>query len=265
MNVCEACNGQEEILKRQMADVLCQYNVDPEKFVTSDHKTRLELIKESFSIARKTENHKIDGTLKDSDGNIGLVVIKPEMYHASRKIEFFLSRTLGLNVLAVSDFVYTPEEYWHTHGDFFIDYFDKFPYSSLLFLLSITASSQAVMFEHKTATEYRGLFTELTNGHGVAIDCNSGMDTQAIFTELFIRNKIYSIRENICREEAANNGLLSMNTPCPAKCWDFTHTFCKRSVDENARTFNGIHSPRDRDELLLDLSILSRVYSTILV
>lgn len=133
-------------------------------------------------------------------------------------------------------------------------------WGTLLFLLSITALSKMVLFEHLSASEYRNI---LKQSQGQDADDNivcDNDDLQAIFTRYFVRGSQASLRKNVCRPEVAKLGLFSMSPDsCPAICWDFTNSFGQRTSDQNERTFNGIHSPRDRDELISDLSVLKRL------
>ena len=256
--VCERCDGKSVFLKQQALAILEQKGLEPSVFVRADSRTRLELIREHFHL---DEVSSIDTReiLPNAPKNLGLIIIKPEMVQAQCVIEQYLTGQIGVKILSSTDFIYKPQEYWALHGAALADYHDLFPHGALLFLLFVTAPSRLVTFEHFTALEYQEILRKKHSGVNVE-PLREGDDLQAIFTKYFVRGGPDSIRKTVCGPEIARTGLLSMDSnSCPAICWDFTGSFGQRTTDQNARTFNGIHSPRDRSELLLDLSVLKRL------
>lgn len=248
-------NTREGCFRERMTSALQQRGIDPGKFVKADPKSRLEMIQTNFGLKRDHADKKYETHYSN---NTGLVIVKPEMHHASNLVESFLTQTLGTEISVATDFIYTPEEYWESHGQLLADYFDLFPHGSLLFLIAISAPSRLILFEHKPVEDYKRIFATLNGGEGNTL--YEGDDPQAAFTQMFVRNSRNSLRASICQSETMDSGLLSLNSGVrQAVCWDFTNTFSQRSTEENNRTFNGVHSPRDRAELIVDLSILSRV------
>jgi hypothetical protein len=84
----------------------------------------------------------------------------------------------------------------------------------------------------------------------------SSEETFSPFEKIFT-----TLRSFIRDQEMERRGftLMKQQDGCPAVCWDFTGSFRGRGREENAKTFNGVHSPRDQRELLFNLAILPEV------
>lgn len=256
---CEICDG-EPLLKRKMFATLSEIGINPSDFIVSNHQERFDLLTNGFRLE--------DGASLNSPAipheapNLGMVIIKPEMMRARRQVSLYLEENLGLDIVRSQRFVYTPEEYWRIQGRALRERAEVIPHGVLVFLLAICEPSEAIFFRHLPADKYKELFLKMNQGGITEPDLELSQDPQRVFTELFVRyEKDTSMRFGVCLNEVARRGFLSMDpNACPGVCWDFSSTFCKRSVDQNIRTFNGLHSPRDTRELTSSLSILSQLY-----
>lgn len=259
---CETCDGKSFLFRQEMCKTLSQKGVNPADFIEVDYRRRLQLILENFGLEGPPGKNAPEMTFNELPRDLGMIIIKPEIYHARPKVKFFLSERLGVNILCSQEFIYTPEEYWKIYGQDLIDCIDVFPHGVLLLLISIAAPSEMILFRHLPVAEYKRLFAEMNKGEEAENILDESNDAQYVFNRLFVQhNSDFSLRQGICRPEVAKKGLLSIKPNiCPGACWDFTGSFSRRTENENVRTFNGIHSPRDRDELLFDLSLLSRLY-----
>ncbi len=265
MNNCELCSGPEEVgLKSMMLDKLRERGIAAEDFVKGTPRERLDFLIEKFNLVYETNlpTYNSDRVSPFLKGDLGIVIIKPEIYRESARVENYLEKTLGLEKITSSDFTYLPEEYWAIYGETFINNFEEFPHGSLLFLLSVTLPSKLIVFRHHSADYYLSLFQRLNGfkplNQSTVAETN---DRQFIFYELFVKYPGNSLRTTVCWEEVRKRGLSAMDNSnsCPVVCWDFTGTFGDRSEEDNLRTFNGVHSPRNQAELLLNVAILSSV------
>ena len=252
---CEFCNGRHLEFRQKMWDALLDKNIAPERFINEDPQGRLDLIKEGFGL---TNDHRSDQPNISVPRNQGAVVVKPEMIHADHQLEEYLVEKVGVEITRTKSFVYTPEEYWQISGRGMFEHFYLFPHGALLFLSSIVATSRLILFDHRPVQEYLRIFREYNDGIEPDNLLNNKKDQQYVFNCLFVRHEQNSLRSSITFPVVKSRGMLEMIPDrCPAKCWDFTGSFSNRTPAENARTFNGIHSPNNREELILELSILS--------
>ena len=252
---CEFCNGRHLEFRQKMWDALLDKGIAPERFIDEDPQGRLDLIRQGF---RLSEDHQSDPPNISVLKNQGAVVVKPEMIHAYHQVEEYLVEKVGVEITATKNFVYTPEEYWQISGRAMFEHFNLFPHGALLFLSSIVATSRLILFDHQPVQEYLRIFHEYNDGTVPDNLHKNKEDQQYVFNRLFVKHEQNALRSDVSLPVIKSVGMLEMIPDrCPAKCWDFTGSFCNRTPTENARTFNGIHSPNNREELTFELSILS--------
>lgn len=257
--ICEGCDRKTPLFRDQIFSALEQRGLSPQTFIDADSKTRLELIAKHFQLTKSVSDEKPKSEPNNPVINLGMIIIKPEMLHAQKRVESFLSQNLGIKIVSLTDFIYTPTEYWNIHGKRLADYHDIFPHGALLFLISTTAPSKMILFEHQPVPEYEQIIVSQSKDSAREV-FQEDQDPQRIFTQFFVRYGRNSLRGDVCRPEVSEKGLLTMKpSECPGMCWDFTASFCQRTEDQNARTFNGVHSPKDRSELASSLYVLRRV------
>lgn len=252
---CEFCNGRDLEFRQKMWDTLLDKGVTPERFIVEDPQGRLDLIRQGFGL---TNDRQSDHPNISVPQNQGAVVVKPEMINAYYQVEEYLVDKVGVEITGTKNFVYTPEEYWQISGRAMFEHFYLFPHGALLFLSSIVATSRLILFDHQPVPEYLRIFREYNDGIVLDNLLKNREDQQYVFNRLFVRHEQNTLRSSVTLPVVKNSGMLEMiPDKCPAKCWDFTGSFSNRMPAENARTFNGIHSPNNREELMLELSILS--------
>jgi len=257
---CETCNGPQQELKRKMIATLERAGVDPADFLSSNHQRRFNLLVDGFALRGRQTEHV---TKVDREDGRGLLIIKPEMIMDSLLVHNFLESVLGMQILQVQRFVYSPETYWEMQGCALNHRLDQIPHASLLFLLSTTEPSEAILFQHLTPKQYRERFQCLNPSVSLLDSIVFSDDSQEVFTHLFVRysGKI-SLRDGVCQARMSARGFLEMKEKeCPATCWDFTGFYGHRDKTHNLRTFNGVHSPSNKNELFTDLSILGNLFS----
>lgn len=256
---CEICEG-EPLLKKRIFSTLSEIGLDPSDFIASDHREKFDLLINGFCLENETEMN-LPAARHETSG-LGMVIVKPEMMQANFQISLYLKESLGIDIVRSQRFVYTPSEYWQAQGQALYERADTISHGAFVFLLAICEPSEAIFFRHLPVDKYKEIFLKMNQGGVIEPDLELSQDPQGVFTELFVRyEKDTSMRFGVCLDEVARRGFLSMDLDaCPGICWDFSSTFCKRSVDQNIRTFNGLHSPRDTRELTSSLSILSRLY-----
>ncbi len=258
--ICESCDRKTPLYREQIYSFLDQRGLNPKIFIDADPKARLELLIRHFQLKNSIPSNKELSELDRLTINLGMLIIKPEMMRAQEKVESYISENIGVNIVTKSNFIYTPNEYWNMHGKDLANYYDRFPHGALLFLLSTVAPSKIVLFEHRSIPEYNEILKFKLSGQ-IQGQLDAVDDPQWIFTKFFVEDGQNSLRETICKQEVEKEGFLSMDrTTCPGMCWDFTQTFSRRTKDQNARTFNGVHSPSNRTELLSNLYVLRRVF-----
>jgi len=264
MKSCEFCEGLSvSLLKNKMESNLIEKGIGVNYFIESNPKTRLNIIRRKFNL----EKEKISDNLQKGEfecfknGDYGFLVVKPEMYESSNKIEKFLSRRIELDILYKRDFVYLPEQYWLIYGKSLLKNFEGFPHGALIFLIGITLPSKIFIFRHHSIDVYKRLYKLLNKNKDPNLLLKEDYgDKQYIFCKLFAKNGENSIRNSICLTEMSKKGFLKMEeNKCPAICWDFTSSFRKREIKENIYTFNGIHTPKNNKELLSEIAVLSEL------
>lgn len=248
MQFCEQCNGTEQLLRKKQQDILLEHGIEISEFSSASPRQRLGLIRNHFNLDRQ-----VNIETRPVPKEFGLIVVKPEMFDQSEKIESFLVNKLGVKVLTSQPFVYSPEAYWAIYGRNFIDYFGLFPHGALLFLLSISLPSRAVVFQHFSPQKYCELKRSMVTSqdHDIIPEIvHDSEDPQDFFDKLFVRSNHSSIRSELCRPDLDDRGFgLMANDSCPGKCWDFTETFANRTPQQNQRTFNGVHCPGNQKDL----------------
>ena len=252
---CEFCKGRHLEFRQKMWDALLDKGIAPERFIDENPQGRLDLIRQSFGL---TTDHQSDPPNISVPQNQGAVVVKPEMIHAYYQVEKYLAEKVGVEITATKNFVYSPEEYWQVSGKAMFEHFYLFPHGALLFLSSIVATSRLILFDHQPVQEYLRIFREYNDGIAPDNLHKNKEDQQYVFNRLFVKHEQNALRSSVAFPVVKSGGMLEMIPDrCPAKCWDFTGSFSNRTPAENAITFNGIHSPNNREELILELSILS--------
>lgn len=258
-NCCKTCNGEDMSLKRRMFDTLSNNGINPEDFINADKERRIKLITKGFGIEEFDFTSKLD-KVQEID-NTGVLIIKPEMTLSRDKILSYMTDHLNIQIEYTQQFIYSPEEYWQMHGKDLVENKAIFPHGVLLFLVSICEPSELVVFTHLSTDRYKKIFSEISGYLHETIDIELGNDPQKVFNDLFVRGDTNaSIRSNICLPEVEKRGLIKISPDkCPGICWDISSAFSIRTREENIKTFNGVHSPRDAEELKKDLIVLSRI------
>ncbi len=256
---CKTCHSEDMPLKRKMFDALSSNGIDPQDFISSDKERRIKLITKGFGIEEFDFASRLNKV--QEIGNTGVLIIKPEMTLSRDKILSYMTDHLNIQIEHTQQFIYSPEEYWQMHGRSLVENTAIFPHGVLLFLLSICEPSELVIFTHLSPDRYKKIFSEISSYLHEGIDIESENDSQKVFNDLFIRgNTSASIRSNICLPEVEKRGLIEMSPDkCPGTCWDISSAFSIRTREENIKTFNGVHSPRDEEELKKDLVVLSKI------
>lgn len=235
MQICEHCNlsGSPTIL---MNKKLIELGIDPWSFYKSSPEERRRLILEHVRLEKNAVS-------KTCPQGLGLVVVKPEMFTHSSKIEKFMTEQRGLDIVDSQPFTYTPEAYIAVYEKLFTDYFPVFPHGSLLFLISISLPSRAILFRY-------------------APSASSG-DPQSRFNKMEKSDTKLSIRQQIVLPVIQITGFATMELgSCSGKCFDQTGIFALRTESENLRTFNGLHVPNDKAELDVTFSTLSDIITS---
>jgi len=258
MNSCELCLGSRELplLRKRIENNLTRIGLTIPEFVNLDPAERIRAIVKGFGLSEIQGNVKppvLDWKL--TSGDYGLLIVKPEMYRDSSKVKQFLLSELRLPIIFSKDFVYSPRQYWAMYGKYYTENFKQFPHGSLMFLISTSLSSRVLVFKHLDTTSYYETYRYLNQNRNTSIPVTE--DRQAIFNTLLIKDPDCGVRKLVCESSVRNQGFLCMEEKCPAVCWDFAGEFKQRGELENLITFNGIHSPRDTDELIDNFAVLS--------
>lgn len=257
MNRLERFSHPAEVSPRdKMTGLLISKGIAPEAFVALDHRQRLEILIEAFGLEGYfPPDPPSDLKEKISEG-VGLVVVKPEIYHVFSQAEDFIGESLGLDILQSKEFVYSPSQYWSIYGGTLTKHFEDFPYGAPLFLISITLPSRLVLFRHKNIADYEELFKRINDGLELpSVEVSS---RQHFFDKFFVKSHTFkSLRSFVYTPEVLMSGMLPMDSNLePIGDWDFTGSFSERGFEKNFRTFNGVHSPGNELDLLHDLSVL---------
>ncbi len=234
--------------------------VSVQAFIELDPMARLVLVRDSYSLTNlpPLDLHQTGRTLVDN--GYGILVVKPEMYDLRHLLTDFLSTRLQITVEDIKDFTFSPDAYWWMYGRDFFAQFDEFPHGALLLLIAITLNSSLILFKHKSMEEYRQLYSCLNPGKDhrgiLPATCE---DRQSAFS-LIVKSAGNSLRNLVVLPEVEKKGLLTMVPEVqPDIYWDFTGSFRQRTVAQNIRTFNGVHSPRDWEELAFNIVLLSSI------
>lgn len=253
MNSCESCHNENPFyIQRAIENTFISHGINMDLFCRSLPKDRLDLIENNFKLNDLPDIR--DKNTNEINSNIGLVVVKPEMYKHHDLVEEYIQNKLDIQIEESKEFIYTPEQYWQTYQDLFKNSFETFPHITLLMLNAIVSPSRLIVFKHNQIIRYNEKYKELTKKEIKFIPSES--DPQLVFNKLFIKDPDISIRNKICTPVLRNEGFDKFDSQsCIAKYWDFTGTFIQRSAEQNERTFNGIHSPNNNAELQKAIAI----------
>jgi hypothetical protein len=250
---CETCNcnGQSEVLKKRIISDLNDHGINFDFFNSMPPKERFYFFKERYCL-----DEELSETKSKTSSELGLVVVKPELFNCREVVENYLEDSVGVEIVEKKDFVYTPKQFWQIYGEPFSKYFNQFPHGPLLTLIASNSLSRLILFKQPTSKECFSRYAELS-GKKINIQADTS-DPYSVFDDLFINNGKYSLRKQISQPILEKKGFALMKeNSCPATCWDFTGIFSKLGTDNNLRTFNGIHGPCSKEKLNKNLQILN--------
>jgi len=265
MGICELCGSNTELplLRERIECVLREGGLTIPEFVQLNPIERIGAIIKGFNLSTgDSERRPLDLDQNFINGDYGLVVIKPEIYGSLDKVNSFLSTGLGLSIVFSENFVYNPSQYWEIYGKYYTENFKRFPHGALMFLISTSLTSRIIVFKHLDISSYHKIYQGMSRNGDIdkpVFILTEIEDRQAVFNALFVKHPIYGIRRLVCEPFVRNKGFLHMEEgKCPAVCWDFAGEFSRRGELENLITFNGIHSPKDTEELIDNFAVLSK-------